>query len=130
MSHTGHKKVKGSKFSWKARLKSFEYAFEGLFSFFKKEHNTWIHLSATVFVVLLAIILRVSPVEVIALSLTVGFVWSAELFNTAIERMMNLVSKEKDSQIKIIKDISAAAVLVSAITALITGCIVFIPKIL
>jgi diacylglycerol kinase len=129
MRQAGHIKQKGNRFSWKARFKSFGYAFKGLSVFFKYEHNTWIHLSATVLVVFLAIVLKVSSTEAIALSLSVGFVWVAELFNTAIEHTMDLISNEKDPQIKVIKDISAAAVLLSALAALITGCIIFTPKI-
>ena len=74
--------------------------------------------------------IKSSPVEIIVLVLAVGLVWATELINTVIEKIMDLISVEKNPQIKIIKDMSAAAVLVASITALIIGCIVFIPKIL
>ena len=60
--------------------------------------------------------------------LAIGFVWTTEIINTAIEKIMNLISEEQRPEIRIIKDMSAAAVLIAAIAALVTGCIVFIPK--
>ena len=116
-------------FSIQARANSFKYAFAGIKNFFSSQHNSWIHLIATTVVVFLAIIFHISWTEAIALTFAVGFVWVSELFNTGIEKIMDFISVEIDLRIKIIKDIAAAAVLVSAITALIVGCIVFIPKI-
>lgn len=116
-------------FSAKERGNSFKFAFAGIAAFFKQEHNARIHLAATIVVIALAIIFHVSSIEAIALTLAIGFVWSAEIFNTSIEKIMDFISTEKNSKIKFIKDVSAAAVLVAAITALIIGCIVFIPKI-
>ncbi len=118
-----------TKFSIKARIKSFEYAFAGIKSFFYSQHNAWIHLLATAVVLFLAIVFHVSNAEAMALTGAVGFVWVSELFNTAIEKIMDFISVERNPKIKLIKDISAAAVLVAAITALVVGCIVFIPKI-
>lgn len=112
----------------KARLNSFKYAFEGIQQFFGKEHNAWLHLTGTIIVVILAIVFRVTRTELLALVIVTGSVWTAELFNTAIEKTADLISKEQHPGIKFIKDVAAAAVLISAITAFITGCIVFIPK--
>jgi diacylglycerol kinase (ATP) len=116
------------KFSLKARGQSFRYAFQGIIYFFQSEPNTWIHLLGTITVIILAIIFPVSDLEIISLSVAIGFVWTAELFNSAIEKMMDLVSMEKNQAIKEVKDIAAAAVLIAAITALVVGCFVFIPK--
>jgi diacylglycerol kinase (ATP) len=127
MSQIGHGRTK---FSVKARFKSFEYAFAGIRYFLSSQHNAWIHLIGTVVVIFLAVGFHVSRSEAIALTFAVGFVWVSELFNTAIEKIMDFISVEKNPKIKIIKDISAAAVLVAAITALTVGCFVFIPKIL
>ena len=115
-------------FSLRGRSKSVKYALDGVLTFFKEEHNARIHLVATIIVVFLAIGLSVSTGEAIALTLSVGFVWVAEIFNTAIERMMDFISTENDARIKVIKDLAAAAVLVSAFIAIVTGCFVFIPK--
>ena len=81
-------------------------------------------------VLVLAIYFQVNSYEAIALTLSVGLVWSAEIFNTSIEQIMNYISREKQPAIKIIKDLAAAAVLVSALTALLVGAFVFIPKII
>jgi diacylglycerol kinase (ATP) len=119
---------KDKPFSFRARARSFKYAFDGIINFFKAEHNALIHLLATIIVLTLAILLRVSELEMIALILAIGFVWVAELLNTAIEKIMDFISTEQHPNIKFIKDISAAAVLVSACVAIAVGCFVFIPK--
>jgi diacylglycerol kinase (ATP) len=115
-------------FSIKKRGNSFQHAFEGIKIFFQEEHNAWIHLAATILVIALSFVFPVTRMEAIALVLTIGFVWVAEIFNTAIEKMMDFISVEKNQKIKAIKDLSAAAVLIAALIAVITGCFVFIPK--
>jgi diacylglycerol kinase (ATP) len=115
-------------FSIRARGNSFKYAFEGIKNFFRSEHNAWLHLSGTIAVIVLAVVFQVSRLEMITLIFAIGFVWIAELFNTAIEKIMDFVSTEQRPNIKFIKDLSAAAVLIAAAVAFITGCIVFIPK--
>ena len=117
-----------SAFLWKARLKSFVYAWEGIVSFIRSEHNAQIHLTATVLVLVLSVTLRLSQSESIAVVFSIALVWVTEMVNTAIEKAMDLVSREKHPQIKMVKDVAAGAVLVAAIAAAIVGCIVFIPK--
>jgi len=121
---------KPSKFSWKARLKSFVYATHGIIDFFKKEHNAQIHLAITVMVIVLSIFFRVNKSETIAIVFSIALVWITEMINTAIEKTMDFISLKKQPQIKVIKDLSAGAVLIAAIAAVIVGCIVFIPKII
>ena len=116
------------KFSLRKRIQSFEYAFSGLRLIFRTDHNIWLHFIATVVVIALALILKVSLVEAAFLAIAVGMVWVTELINTCLEKMMDFISKEKHPDIKFIKDVSAAAVLVASATALVIGCIVFIPK--
>jgi diacylglycerol kinase (ATP) len=118
------------KFSINARKKSFDYAFAGISALFKTEHNMLLHLVGTVVVIVLMFIVPVSTMEIIALILSIGFVWVAEIFNTAIEKIMDFITEERKPQIKLIKDLSAAGVLVAAIVALLVGCFVFIPKFL
>ncbi len=117
-------------FSIKARLQSFRYAFEGLNTFFSTQHNAIIHLLMTILAFATAIFLNISKGEAVAILFVTGFVWAAELFNTAIEKLADMVSKDFNPEIKFIKDVSAAAVLLSAITAFITGLIIFLPKLL
>lgn len=119
-----------SSFSWKARLKSFVYAWEGIVCFFRWEHNAQIHLALTFLALFLSVTLGVDKYEAIAVVFSIAFVWVAEMFNTAIEKIMDFISIEKHPQIKIVKDIAAGAVLVAAIAAAIVGCFIFIPKLI
>lgn len=115
-------------FSIRSRIRSFRFAFEGLASFLLKEHNAWIHFMATIVVFTLAALVGVTKNELLALVFAIGFVWVAEMFNTCIERVMDFVSDQRHPEIKFIKDLAAGAVLIAAITALIVGVVVFIPK--
>jgi len=116
-------------FSIRERSRSFTHAFNGIFIFFRQEHNAVLHLLATVLVVALIILFPVSRIEIIVLIIVTGSVWVAEFFNTAIERIMDLITKEYHPEIKFIKDVTAAAVLITAIVAFVTACLVFVPKI-
>jgi diacylglycerol kinase (ATP) len=117
-------------FSWKARLKSFVYAWEGIMCFFKKEHNAQIHLAATLLVLVFSVTLGISKGEAIAVVFSVALVWITEMINTAIEKVMNFISVERHPQIKLIKDIMAGAVLIASIAAAFVGCFIFIPKLI
>ena len=119
---------KNQPFSFRARARSFKYAFEGIKQFVTSEHNAWLHLAATIAAIVLSIATHISRMEWMVLVIVIGFVWVAELFNTAIEKIMDFISVEQHDKIKTIKDLSAAAVLIAAIIALITGCFIFIPK--
>lgn len=121
---------KNAPFSIRARLKSFAYAWNGIVQFFKKEHNAQLHLASTIVVAALAIYFKVSNTEILLLVFAVGFVWVAEMINTAIEKAMDFITLERHNQVKQIKDLAAGAVLVASITALITGSFIFIPKFL
>ncbi len=115
-------------FSWSARLKSFTYAWAGLKAVLRTEHNAHIHLVLTIAVLIASFFFRVSLQEGMALVIVMAMVWTAEIFNTAIEKAMDFISKEKHPQIGLVKDLAAAAVLVTAAAAIIVGCLVFIPK--
>lgn len=117
-------------FSITERARSFRYAWQGVTRFFAGEHNSWIHLAATVISVVLAWFLQISRVEAILLMGMIALVWMAELFNTAIEKMMDLVSPERRPEVGFIKDVSAAAVMVTAMAALLAGALIFLPKII
>jgi diacylglycerol kinase (ATP) len=115
-------------FSIAKRIRSIRFAFAGIIRFFNKEHNSWIHIAATLAAIVLALLLHCSKTEIILIVLATGFVWAAELFNTAIEKTADFITTENHPEIKFIKDVAAAAVLVAALTALVIGCIIFIPK--
>jgi diacylglycerol kinase len=118
------------KFSIQKRLNSFSFAFNGVRILFRDEHNSRIHLLAAIIAIALGFILGISTTEWIALTLCIGLVISMEILNSALEKLSDFISPEKNEMIKKVKDLSAAAVLVSAITALLIGIIIFLPKIL
>jgi len=117
-------------FSVKARLKSFRYAWEGLLAFFSGQHNAIVHLIATGVLVVVCIFVPLSATELMLLAVVTGMVWMAELINSAIEKLCDVISPEYNPKIKYIKDVAAAAVLVSAIIAVVVALIIFIPKFL
>lgn len=130
---SGNGKLTGSNssaFSWKARMKSFEYAWEGTVSFFRTEHNARIHLAATVLVLVLSVTLGLNKSEAIAVVFSVALVWVTEMINTAIEKTADMITMERHPVVKLVKDISAGAVLIASIAAAIVGCLVFIPKLM
>ncbi len=120
--------MKQKTFSCRSRLNSFGFALKGILAFFQQEPNAWIHLAATVAVSIASVYFSISGFELIALIIVTGFVWLAEMLNTVIERIMDFVSPDHHFKVAFIKDLAAAAVLVSALIAVITGLIVFIPK--
>ena len=122
--------MKEEKFSIAKRLKSFTYAFAGLKVLFKEEHNAWIHLFATVCVIAAGILFKISLLEWVAVAFAIGLVFSFEIMNTSVENIADFICPERDDRIKRIKDLAAAAVLVSAITAAVVGLLVFVPKII
>ena len=111
-------------------INSFKYAIEGIIASFKSERNMKIHVLATIIVVILGLILKINIVEWCFCIISIVLVISAELLNTAIENIVDMISPEKNEKAKLIKDISAGAVLVLAIGAFIIGMIIFIPKII
>jgi len=119
-----------NKFSWKQRGNSFSYAWDGIKGLLRTEHNSWIHLGLTIMVVVLSIYFRINLSEVVSLVIVTAMVWAAELFNTAIEKSMDFLSKDIQPQIKLIKDLAAAAVLITALAALVVGALIFIPRII
>lgn len=123
--------MKSSKpFSIAQRLLSFKYAFAGLKTLFIEEHNARIHAIGAIGAIVLGFVLHVSLSEWIALVIVMSLVFICELFNTSLEALADFVSPEKHRQIKKVKDLAAAAVLISAFSALITGIIIFLPKII
>ena len=116
------------RFSIKKTIKSFGFAVNGLRILIREEHNARIHLFVAGVVIIASIGFRISAFEWMVVILAIGFVLGAEIFNTAMESMADLISPEKDERIKKIKDLSAAGVLISAVTAFAIGLFVFLPK--
>jgi len=112
----------------KARLRSIRIAIDGLRQVIITQQNARIHAAATLVVFLLGILLDLSGLEWSLLLLVVGFVWTAEIFNTAIEDLVDLISAENSPTAKKIKDISAGAVLVSVFVSVLVGLLIFGPR--
>ena len=117
------------KFSLRKRIQSFRYAFSGLWFVLKHEHNFRIHLLAAVVAIAAAIWFKISAFEWIAITFAIVLVLVLEIINSAIEKLADLISPGKNDTIKIVKDITAAAVLLAAIASLVIAAIIFIPKI-
>ncbi|MCI8587297.1 MAG: diacylglycerol kinase family protein [Clostridia bacterium] len=110
-------------------VNSFKYAISGIITGFKEERNMKIHILAVVIVVILGIVLKISKTEWIICLILFGVVISAELFNTAIETVVDIAMPEINEKARIAKDVSAGAVLIQAIISAIIGIIIFAPKI-
>lgn len=108
-------------------INSFRYAIAGLKFAVIVDRNVKFHLIVGIFVFLLSYILRISTYEFIFVIFSIFFVLITEFVNTAIEEMTNLIKKEHSREAMIAKDIAAAAVLLSAIFAVIVGYIIFTP---
>jgi diacylglycerol kinase (ATP) len=87
-----------------------------------------VHVVAGVLVVVAGLVLRVSAVEWAVLALAMGLVVTAEVLNTAVERLADRVSGEREEAIRVVKDAAAGAVLVAAVAAVGVGVVVFGPK--
>ena len=109
---------------------TFIHAARGISHAFCSEANFRIHVLAMVLVVTLGVVLQISTIEWLFVAGCCMLVLSMELLNTAIEKLCNLISTEYHPLIKIIKDVAAAAVLVSAAGSAVTGLIIFLPKII
>jgi diacylglycerol kinase (ATP) len=115
------------RFSLASRVRSFTYAGRGVLFVLHTQHNAWLHLVATCAVVAAALALQVGASDWRWLLFAIGIVWGAELFNTAIEQVCDLVSPGPDDRVKAAKDVAAGAVLISAIAAAGIGFLTFWP---
>lgn len=113
----------------KRLINSFKYAFEGIFISFKKERNMKIHIIMAILVVILGMFFKITKIEWIICIFAIAIVIASELFNTAIETIVDMITIEKNEKAKIAKDVSAGAVLINAIGTAIIGTVIFIPKI-
>ena len=112
------------------RMKSFAFAFKGLAELIKSEPNARIHVGASVVAIIAGFLLNISKLEWCAVFIAIALVISSEAFNTAIEKLVDHLFPYQNEIARIIKDISAGAVLICAIIALIVGLIIFLPKLI
>lgn len=111
-------------------INTFKCALNGILIVLSTQRNFIIHFCIFIIVIISGILLKISYYEFIAILLISTIVFSLEIMNTSIEKTLDYINKEYDDNIKIIKDISAGSVLLSAIFAVIIGLIIFLPKII
>lgn len=122
--------VKDKKLSIKRLKNSFSYAFKGIGHALKYEQNFRVHIFIAILALVMGIVFGISNTEWLILSLIIGLVLAFELINTALEATIDLVTSEFKTLAKVAKDTSSAAVLVLAITSVIIGLVIFLPKII
>ena len=109
-------------------LDSFNYAFEGIIHVLRTQRNMRIHFVAAIAVIVFALIVSVSKLELIVLLISIAFVLIAEMINTAIEHTIDVATTSFDPMAKLAKDIAAGAVLIAAVNAVAVGYLVFSGK--
>ena len=109
-------------------VNSFKFAGVRIFTALKKERNMKVHFFVMIAVIILGFVFKIEPMEWIACVILFGGVIGAEMFNTAIETVVDLVTPYKNDKAKIAKDVAAGGVLVWAISAAVIGLVIFVPK--
>jgi diacylglycerol kinase (ATP) len=112
----------------KGRLKGIGYATKGAWLLIKKEDSIKIQVVISIIITIAGFYYNISSTEWILQTIVIALVLSVEGLNTAIENILDFIHPEKHTKIGYIKDIAAAAVLFTAIAALIVACIIYIPK--
>ena len=111
-------------------IRGFGYALNGIWHAAATQLNFRVHLVAALVAVYAGYALHISKDEWLWIILCIALVLIAELFNTAVEFLVDLVSPEYNKKAGLVKDMSAGAVLITAIGALAIGLIIFVPKLL
>ena len=104
-------------------------ALEGIRIAWREERNFRFHIIFSVLVLIAAWVLRLTRAELLVILVLIGIVLMAETFNTALEELCDKFQPEHDPHIGKIKDLAAGAVLITAVTALVIGLIIFVPHI-
>ena len=110
-------------------LSSFNFAFDGIVHALRYERNMWIHFAIAGLVLVGSLFFALTRLEVIALLVAISFVLITEMFNTAIEHVVDLVTDEDDPRARVAKDVAAGGVLVAAVNAVAVAYLVFYDKI-
>ena len=116
--------------SQQSLIKSFANAFAGMAYFFANDRNGKIHLVFSAIVIIASIVLHISAIEWMIILLCIALVIGLEMLNSALEKLCDLVEPSYHPTIKVIKDVSAAAVVLAAIISVVIGVIIFLPKIM
>ena len=111
-------------------INSLGHAIDGFRYLYRSQNNIRIHFIITIGIIVLSIVLGISLIEWGLIFLTMALVWITESFNTVFERLFDIVDPSVNPLVKIGKDVSAAAVLISAVVSIIVGILVFLPRLL
>ncbi len=109
---------------------SLGFAFSGIIQSWKIGQNFKIQVGCGLVSLVLCVLLNVQGWEWIVVLILTGGVLSLETLNSSIEKLCDLISVDRDPKIKTIKDLSAGAVLIFSVIAMVIGCMIFIPKIM
>ncbi|BAJ63460.1 MULTISPECIES: diacylglycerol kinase family protein [Anaerolinea] len=109
------------------RLRAFRYAFSGWWYVIRTQRNAWIHAIVSVLTILVCIVLRLPARDWAVIILTIALVWISEFLNTALEAVVDLAMPIHHPLARVGKDVGAAAVLISAITAVLVGIFILGP---
>jgi diacylglycerol kinase len=111
----------------RGRLASFGPAFQGWAHVWRTQPNAWVHAAITLAVIALGFWLRLSHIDWVLILITIGLVWVAEFLNTAIEAVVDLASPRQHKLAQIAKDVSAGAVVLAALIAVLVGLLLLGP---
>jgi len=114
----------------RSRIAAFRHAFAGLGYVLRTQRNAWLHAVATLLVIISGTWLDIDRLEWAIMLLAIGLVWLAEFLNTALEAVVDLASPETHPMARVGKDVGAAAVLIAATAAAITGLLVLGPPLI
>jgi diacylglycerol kinase (ATP) len=109
-------------------LRSFNHAFQGLVHAVRYQRNMRIHIAVAFFVLLASLFFDLSRLELVMVIITISMVFMAELLNSAVEAVVDIITDQFDPRARIAKDVAAGAVLVAAINALVVAYLVFADK--
>jgi diacylglycerol kinase (ATP) len=110
-------------------FESFNYAFEGIIHVLRTQRNMRIHFAIAVCVLVFALIVNVTKLELIALLISITFVLIAEMLNSAVEGAIDIATTSFDPMAKLAKDVAAGAVLIATTNAIAVGYLVFAGKV-
>ncbi len=113
---------------FKRTFRKFRNAMKGLIVMVKEERSLWVHLFATIAVIIMGIIFSISTAEWIAVTFAIVLVIAFEIINTAIEYLVDIVSFDYNVKAKKIKDVAAMATLVVTLGAVVVGLVIFGPE--
>ena len=118
------------RFTFRSRIQSLRHAINGIVLMLKSQHNAWIHATASILVLLVGGLLRLTPSQWCWLVIAIMTVWTAEALNTALEFLADVASAEFHPSIEKAKDVAAGAVLIAATGSVVIALFILGPYVL